>query len=120
MGLWSCNVGIIRTVDKEMLMKAIKDLDASLIPMMSDDKQSLIERISKRYYLDDIVIHNPQYSILNESLSSHQPKRRSEGVVKKSVHLFNGCNGEGQVKKIIPLQITPLMDVTKKIGTEGQ
>jgi hypothetical protein len=84
-------------------MTILGDVDNNLIRRASDDKQSLVARISKSKYLDDLVIYNPQHSILNESMTSHQPKRRSEGIVKKSVHVFNGCNGECQGKKIIAL-----------------
>ena len=82
-GLWSCNVTICRDEDKETLVKIFQDIDSSLLPKHYDDEISLIQRISRSKYLDDIVIYNPSYSILNESLTSHQPKRRSEGVVKK-------------------------------------
>ena len=102
-GLWSCNIRIMKKADKKSLEEVMKDLDESLIPKISDDKESLVRRISHSKYLDDIVIYYPRYSILNQSLTSHQPKRRSEGVVKGSVHVFSGGNGEGQGKRIVTL-----------------
>jgi hypothetical protein len=98
-GLWSCNIRIGKTCDKKAWITIMGDLNNNLIARVSDDKQSLVARISRSKYLDDIVIYNPQYSILNESLTSHQPKRQSEGVLKKSIHVLNGCNVEGQGKK---------------------
>jgi hypothetical protein len=99
-GLWSCNIRVMKTADKKSLEKVMQDLDESLIPNIFDDKESLVKQISCSKYLDDIVIYNPRYSILNESLTSHQPKRRSEGVVKGFVHVFSG---EGQGKRIVTL-----------------
>ncbi len=102
-GLWSCNVGITKNVDKEVLKKVFEDLDETIIPNTTDDKESLVTRISASKYLDDIVIYNPCYSILNKSLTSHQPKRRSEGVVKQYIHVYSGVDGEGQGKNIVTL-----------------
>jgi hypothetical protein len=73
-GLWSCNIGKMKTADKNILEKVIEDLDESRISMRSDDKERLVMRISRSKYLDDIVIYNPCYSILNESLTSHHQK----------------------------------------------
>jgi hypothetical protein len=103
LGLWSCNIGIKNKDDKNALIYVTGDLDRMLIPVSTDDKRSLVGRISKSKYLDDIVVYYPQPSVLNESFTSHQPKRRSEGIVKKSVHVFHGSNGEGQSKRIITL-----------------
>ena len=55
-GLWSCNIGIMKTADKNILEKVMEDLDESLFPMMSDGKESLVMRISHSKYLNDIVI----------------------------------------------------------------
>ena len=70
---------------------------------MSDDWKSLIAQISRSKYLDDIVIYNPTYSLLNESLTYHQPKRRYEGVIKKSIHVCNGSDGKGKGERVITL-----------------
>ena len=102
-GLWSCNIGINHKKDKKALVDVTQDVDKKLIPLAMDDTSSLVARISESKYLDDIVVYYPQYSVLNESSTSHQPKRRSEGIVKKSVHTFYGNNGEGQGKRIISL-----------------
>jgi hypothetical protein len=102
-GLWSCNIGINDHKDKNALIAVTRDLDKKLFPLATDEKKSVVARISKSKYLDDIVVYYPQYSVLNESLTSHQPKRRSEGIVKKSVHTFQGIDGEGQGKRIISL-----------------
>jgi len=103
LGLWSCNSGIKNKNDKNALIYVIRDLDRNLIPVTTDDKRRLVGRISRSKYLDDIIMYYPQHSVLNESLTSHQSKRRSEGIVKKSVHVFHGSNGEGQGKRIIIL-----------------
>lgn len=102
-GLWSSNVKVCTDEDKKTLQKIFLDVDSSLLPSMSDDKFTLTERISRSKYLDDIVIYNPSFSILNQSSTSHQPKRRSEGVIKKQIHVYQGNDGEGQGKKVITL-----------------
>ena len=53
---------------------------------------------------DDIVIFNPSYSVLNENIQSHQPKRRSEGVVMGSIFKYDGSDGEGEGKLVIKLK----------------
>ena len=90
-------------MDRTILEKVFEDVDNSLIPTISDDKETLVMRISGSKYLDDIVIYNPSFSIINGSLTSHQPKRRSEGIVKRSVHKYSGSDGEGQGRQIVTL-----------------
>ena len=91
-----------------------------MTPLETDDRFSLVARISQSKYLDDVVYY-PQYTVLNDSLTSHQPKRRSEGIVKNSVHVFNGNNGEGQGKRIISLPNYTLYGCRiRTIGKEGQ
>ncbi len=94
---------ILAEKDKQTLSLIAEDIDANLFPKESDDKVSLSQRISKSTYLDGIVIYYPSHSVLNDSLNSHQPKRRSEGVVMGSLHTYNGSDGEGRGKKIIQL-----------------
>ena len=89
--------------DKQTLSLIAEDIDANLFPKESDDKVSLSQRISKSTYLDDIVIYYPSHSVLYDSLNSHQPKRRSEGVVMGSLHTYNGSDRDGRGKKIIQL-----------------
>ena len=61
-------------------------------------------RESQKVYLDDIVIYYPYNSVLNDSLNSHQPKRRSEGVVMGSLHTYYDLDGDQRGKHIIKLQ----------------
>jgi hypothetical protein len=103
LGLWSCNIGIKNKDDKNALIYVTGDLHINIIPVATDDKRRLVGRISRSKYLDDIVVSYPQHSVLNEYLTSYQPKRRSKGIVKKSVHVFHGSNGEGHGKRIITL-----------------
>ena len=71
--------------DMTELNKIIEEIDYSFIPKSNDSRESLISRIESSKYLDDIVIYNPAYSVLNENIHSHQPKRRSEGVMMVSI-----------------------------------
>ncbi len=102
-GLWSCNVQLINEDDIHVLNKIVRDIDLSILPTSSDTKKSLIKRIASSKYLDDIVIYNPSYSVLNENIQSHQPKRRSEGVVMGSIFKYDGSDGEGEGKFVIKL-----------------
>ncbi len=102
-GLWSCNIQLINEDDIHVLNKIVRDIDLSILPTSSDTKKSLIKRIASSKYLDDIVIYNPSYSVLNENIQSHQPKRRSEGVVMGSIYNYDGFDGEGQGKFVIKL-----------------
>ena len=102
-GLWSCNIILKNEDDLCVLDKLVKDIDSSILPTSNDTKESLIKRIACSKYLDDIVIYNPTYSVLNENIQSHQPKRRSEGVVMGSIYHYYGFDGEGQGKLVIKL-----------------
>ena len=102
-GLWSCNIKLNNNFDILVLNKILEDIDSSILPHLHDDKKSLLSRIASSKYLDDIVIYNPRFSILNEDITSHQPKRRSEGVVMGCITKYNGCDGEGQGKLVIKL-----------------
>ena len=46
-------------------------------------------------------------------------KRRSEGVVKRSLHIYNGSDGEERRKKIIKFLVTFPIVIIKIIGMEG-
>ena len=56
----------------------MRDIDLSILPTSSDTKKSLIKRIASSKYLDDIVIYNPSYSVLNENIQS---KRDLKGLL---------------------------------------
>ena len=102
-GLWSCNIQLKNEDDICSLTKLMRDIDFNILPTSDDTKESLIKRIACSKYLDDIVIYNPTYCVLNENVQSHQPKRRSEGVVMGSIYQYDGCDGEGQGKFVIKL-----------------
>ncbi len=102
-GLWSCNIQLKNEDDICLLNKIVRDVDFSILPTSNDTKESLIKRISNSKYLDDIVIYYPTYSVLNETIQSHQPKRRSEGVVMGSTYRYDGNDGDGEGKFVIKL-----------------
>ena len=102
-GLWSCNICLQYEWDIFVLDKIVDELDSNLLPKPLDTKEDLISRIATSKYLDDIIIYNPAYSVLNEDIQSHQPKRRSEGVVMGSIFEYRGRDGEGQGKLVIKL-----------------
>ena len=45
-GLWSCNIGVKHKEDKKALFHVTGDLDKNLIPLETDDRYSLVARIS--------------------------------------------------------------------------
>ena len=102
-GLWSCNICLQYEWDIFVLDKIVDELDSNLLPKSIDTKEDLISRIATSKYLDDIIIYNPAYSVLNEDIQSHQPKRRSEGVAMGSIFEYRGRDGEGQGKLVIKL-----------------
>ncbi len=103
-GLWSSNVSLKNDMDVAVLNRIMEeDMDKNLIPKAQDTKATLISRISASSYLDDIVIYNPAYSVLNGDIKSHQARRRSEGVVMGSTFIYQGSDGEGQGKLVIKL-----------------
>ena len=120
MGLWSCNIQVKNEYDIIVLNKIVEDIDFSLIPKSNDSKEYLISRIASSKYLYDIVIYNAAFSVLNENLHSHQPKRRSEGVIMGSIFQYKGGNGEGGGNQLLNYQIIHLLVGTKTIGMEDQ
>lgn len=73
----------------------------SNIPRTHDMKETIITRIAFIKYLNDIVICNTAFSVLNENIQSHWPKRKSEGVFMVSIFRYNRSDGEGQVKLVM-------------------
>ena len=69
-GLWSCNIKLKNNFDILVLNKILEDIDSSILPCLHDDKISLLSRIASSKYLDDIVIYNPRFSVLNEDITS--------------------------------------------------
>ena len=81
MWVWSCNIQLKNEDDICSLTNLVRDIDFNILPTSNDTKESLIKRIACSKYLDDIVIYNPTYCVLNENVQSHQPKRRSDKVL---------------------------------------
>ncbi len=66
--LWSCNIQLINEDDIHVLSKIVKDINFSNLPTSSDTRDALIKQIAPSKYLDDIVIYNLSYSVLNENI----------------------------------------------------
>ena len=118
-GRHSVNLGI--EVPPHVLDPVLQSISTDLIPTKDDTKESLIKRIDNCTYLDPINSLYPAapkksrrkfinkgtfkqgLTRQNGSVGWRQPKRRSESVVVKPEHIYDGSDGEGQGREVMSL-----------------
>ena len=111
-GIVSVNLEI--KIPDNILSPVLSKIDPALVPTEGDTDDSLIGRISRSSYLDEITSYYPRtkkqsdYSRSkltrqNGSKGWRQPKRRSESIVVKPEHVYEGGDGEGIGREVMTL-----------------
>ena len=81
-GLWSCSIQVKNEYDVTVLNKIVEDIDSNSLSNLEISKNHSYQEFNQAPILGILV--------LNEYIHSHLPKRRSEGVVIRSILKYNG------------------------------
>ena len=87
--------------DISVLNKIVEDIDVNILLRSTDWQEFLISRISSNKSFNYIRIFNLDYSVLNENVQSHQPKRSAKVVVTGSIFWYIGCDRKRQGKLVL-------------------
>jgi len=111
-GIVSVNLEI--RIPDNILFPVLKKIDPALVPTKDDTADSLISRVSRSSYIDEITSYYPRTMKQSDSSRSkltrqngaigwRQPKRRSESIVVQPEHVYEGDDGEGNGREVMTL-----------------